>query len=281
MSIHPRTDIDPTAVLADDVSIGPGVVIGANTVLKAGVELGPNVVLGPNTTLGAGVKVYPGAVIGTEPQDMKYDGSLTVCVVGPNTIIREYCTINRGSVGSHATIVGSNCMLMSCSHVAHDCRVGDHVVMASAALMGGHCQIEDRAMIGGASAFHQFVRVGTLAMVGGMSGLRQDAPPYMIISGGAPATVFGVNVIGLKRVGMPLANRELIKQAHRLLYRSDLSFLVALERIEKELERTPEIEHILEFFRASKRGVSRGHKDGGDVDDDGDENRPRQAVHLA
>ncbi len=281
MSIHPRTEIDASAKIADDAVIGPGVVIGPGCVVHSGVEIGPNAILGVNATLHEGVRVYPGAVIGTEPQDAKYDGSPTVCEIGPRTIVREYCTINRGTSASGATIIGSDCMLMSYTHVAHDCRLGNHVVSASGLALGGHCEIADHVILGGNTGIHQFVRVGKLAMVGGASGVRQDCPPFMITAGAPPAVVYGVNSIGLKRYGMSPRTRSIIKQAYRLLYRSGLNTREALKRIESELERIPEIDYLLEFYATSKRGVARGHQETGDWDDQETGERIRRTAQLA
>jgi len=250
--------IDPTAEIAEGVKIGIGACIGARAVISRGVEIGPNVVIGPDTFLGEGVKVYPGAVIGTDPQDIKFDGSQTKCEIGPHTVIREYATINRGTSATGKTVIGAHSYLMAYVHVAHDCRVGDHVVLANNSTLAGHCEIEDHAVLGGYVAVHQFVRVGTLAMVGGFSGLRKDAPPYMLTVGYPPALVYGLNLVGLKRAGMSPKARAVLKEAFRILYRSGLNFSDALKKIENELERTEEIEHLLEFFAKSKRGVSRG-----------------------
>ncbi len=265
MAIHERSEIDPSVRLADDAEIGPGVVIGPNSVIESGAELGPNAIIGPNTTIREGARIYPGAVIGTEPQDFKYDGSPTTCEIGPRTIIREYCTINRGTTASGATIIGADCMLMSYTHIAHDCRIGDHVITASGVLLGGHCEIQDFAILGGNAALHQFLRIGKLAMVGGMSGLRQDAPPFMITAGHPPAMVYGVNAIGLKRNDVSPVSRKMIKQAFRILYRSSLNISQALTKIENELEQTPEIVFLLDFYRTSRRGVARGHKSGAET----------------
>jgi len=273
MAIHPRSEIDATARIADECEIGPGVVIGLDSVIEPGVELGPNVIIGPGTTIKANARIYPGAVIGTEPQDLKFDGSPTKCEIGERTVVREYCTINRGTHASGATFVGSDCMLMSYTHIAHDCRIGNHVITASGVMMGGHCVVHDRAIIGGGAAFHQFIRVGKLAMVGGMSGLRQDAPPFMITAGHPPARVYGVNSIGLRRNGVSPESRKLIKEAFKILYRSDLNFADALAKVESEIEQVAEINYLVEFFRNSKRGVSKGTKspdsDQGEMDYEG------------
>jgi UDP-N-acetylglucosamine acyltransferase len=258
MSIHARCDIHPSATIADNVEIGPGVCIGPASVIGAGADIGPNVVIGPNTTIGEGVRIFTGAVIGTEPQDIKYDGSPTRCTIGPRTVIREYVTINRGTRATGETVVGSDSYLMAYVHVAHDCRVGNHVVMANNAAMAGHCVIEDNSVIGGYSSFHQFVRVGKLAMIGGFSGLRQDAPPFMITFGYPPAKVYGLNTIGLKRSGMSPATREQLKESYRMLFRSGMNFADALEALRGLDNKSSELEHLIKFFETSKRGVCRG-----------------------
>ncbi len=258
MAIHATAHIDPSAQIADDAEIGPGVIIGPNALISSGCELRPYAIIGPNTTLREGVQVFAGAVIGTEPQDLKYDGSSTRCEIGPRTIVREYCTINRGTTASGATIIGADNYLMAYVHIGHDCRIGNHVMMASNVALGGHCVVEDRVVVGGVVGVHQFVRIGTLAMIGGSSGLRQDAPPYMITAGAPPARVYGINAVGLRRNGYTPGTRALIREAFGILYGSGLNSSDALEQIKAELERTPEIEKILAFFETSKRGVARG-----------------------
>jgi len=258
MAIHERTDIDSTATISDDCEIGPGVVIGPDTVIESGVSIGPNVVIGPRTTIRKGAVIYPGAILGLEPQDFKYDGAPTTCEIGERTIIREYCTVNRGTKASGATIVGSDCMLMTYAHVGHDCRVGNKVVLAGGVLIGGHCTVEDLAILGGNVAMHQFTRIGKLAMVGGLAGLRQDAPPFMITAGYPPAVVYGVNSIGLRRNGITVEARQLLKDAFRILYRSGLNRSDALAKIIEEIDQIPEIKYLVEFYGSSKRGVARG-----------------------
>ncbi len=259
MAIHERAVIDPSALVEDNVEIGPGVVVGPRSVIKTGSELGPNSIIGPDTTIGEGSRIYPGAIIGTDPQDLKYDGSPTTCTVGARTIIREYCTINRGTKARGTTTIGDDCIFMSYTHVAHDCLLGNNIVTASGVLMGGHCEIHDYAVLGGNAALHQFIRVGKLAMVGGMSGLRQDAPPFMITSGHPPAVVYGVNTIGLKRNGVPPETRVILKEAYRILYRLGINTHDALDKVKNELEQVDELVHLVKFYEESKRGVARGH----------------------
>lgn len=269
MRVHPTTEIDPSAEIAEDAIIGQGCIIGAGSIVKTGVEIAPRVLIGPNTEIGEGVKIFSGAIIGTDPQDLKYNGSPTLCRIGARTVIREYVTINRGTESTGETVVGSDCYIMAYSHIAHDCRVGSHVIMANNCTLAGHCQIEDNAVLGGYAMLHQFVRVGKCAMIGALSGLRKDAPPFMITFGYPPAHVYGLNNVGLKRSGFPPETRALLKEAFRILYKSGLNFGQALERIKNELPSNPELDHLVKFFETSKRGVSRGFVREMPDDDDG------------
>jgi UDP-N-acetylglucosamine acyltransferase len=287
MAIHARCDIHPSAVLADNVEIASGVCVGPDAIIGAGVEIGPNAVIGPNTIIGAGVRIYPGAIIGSDPQDMKYDGATTRCIIGARTTIREYTTISRGTKASGETVIGSDSFIMSYVHIAHDCRIGNHVVMTNNAALAGHCEVEDNAILGGYSSYHQFVRVGTLAMIAGFSGLRQDAPPYMVTYGYPPAKVYGLNSIGLRRAGKSAETRSQLKDAFRILYRSGLNFSDALETLRNGSYTAPEIQHLIEFFESSKRGISRGSVSGkmGEIDpdfsDDSEENESVPSKEIA
>ena len=258
MTIHSTCEIDLSAQIAPDAVIGPGCVIGPNAVIERGVVLGPHVVIGPNTTLRENVKASAGVVIGTEPQDLKYEGSQTACEIGPRTVLREYCTIHRGTKARGATVIGSDCFLMAQTHVAHDCLLGNNVTMASYTGLGGHCEVGDRAVLGGFVAIHQFVKVGKLAMVAGFTGLRKDAPPFMITYGHPPARVYGLNSIGLRRSGMDTETRGLLKSAFRILFRSGLNFADAVREVRSGLPDAPEIRYLLEFIETSKRGVCSG-----------------------
>ncbi|MEO7992767.1 MAG: acyl-ACP--UDP-N-acetylglucosamine O-acyltransferase [bacterium] len=258
MSIHPLAVVSPKAQL------GPGVEVGPFAYIADYAEVGPGclimdhaTVLG-GTKLGAECRVHQGAVIGGDPQDKKYHGQTTFLEVGPRTVFREYVTVSRATQESGFTRIGSDCLLMTGAHVGHDCFIGNHVTIANTVALGGHCEVHDKAIIGGISAIHQFVRIGTMAMVGGDSGLAQDAPPYMITTGAAPAVVYGLNSIGLQRNGIDAEGRRHLKRAFRMLYRAGNTIPEAVEQIKETLPLTPEVAELLKFIAGTRRGLSSG-----------------------
>ena len=176
--------------------------------------------------------------------------------IGDRTTLREYVTVNAATNDGDVTRVGSDCHIMAYVHVAHDCIIGNEVIMANCATLAGHVQIEDQAIIGGLCGIHQFVRVGRLAITGGCSKLTQDLPPFMMADGN-PLEVPAINSVGLKRRGIPEAVESLIKKAHRILYREGLSTRQALEKMEKEIELVPEIQHLINFIKSSERGIAK------------------------
>jgi len=174
-------------------------------------------------------------------------------------MLREYVTINRGSHGGAVTRLGNDCMLMAGVHIAHDCTVGDRVIMANCATLAGHVQIEDRAVIGGLAAFHQFVRVGRLAMIGGTAGVMQDVPPFCMVQGSPPATLRGLNRVGIMRSGASEQSFIGLKQAYRLMFRRGMTKDNALAEIEASVQKTPEVVQFTDWLKAtSKRGICKG-----------------------
>ena len=197
--IHKSNVIDPKAKIGKNVKIGPYCFIGPEVQLGDDVELLSNVHIEGNTKVGRGTKIYPFASIGTAPQDLKYHGESNSLEIGENNVIREYVTINPGTVGGGSkTTVGNNCLLMISSHVAHDCKIGNNVVIANNVPLGGHVTIEDSVIIGGNSAVQQFTRIGRLAMIGGMTGVLKDVIPFGL-SFGNRNYLQGINLIGLRR----------------------------------------------------------------------------------
>ncbi|PYO62886.1 MAG: acyl-[acyl-carrier-protein]--UDP-N-acetylglucosamine O-acyltransferase [Gemmatimonadetes bacterium] len=207
-----------------------------------------------NAKLGTGVKVGYGTVIGNDPQDLKYEGAETWVEIGDGTVLREYCTINRGTAATGKTTVGERCFLMSYVHVAHDCAIGNDVIIANAVQMAGHVTVEDRAIISGLIGIHQFVRIGTFAFVGGGSRVNQDVPPYTKAVGN-PVHLYGLNSVGLQRAGFAPEVKLALKRAYRLLFNSDLTVSQGIARARSELPSVPEIEHFLRFIEGSQRGV--------------------------
>ena len=197
--IHNSSIIDKKAKIGKNVKIGPFCYIGPKVQISNDVELISNVHIEGNTKLGQGTKIFPFASIGTEPQDLKYKGESNSLEIGENNVIREYVTINPGTIGGGGkTVIGNNCLLMISSHIAHDCNIGNNVVIANNVPLGGHVTIEDSVVIGGNSAVQQFTRIGRLAMIGGMTGVLKDVIPFGL-SFGNRNYLRGINIIGLKR----------------------------------------------------------------------------------
>lgn len=253
--IHPSALIDPDAELGQGVVVGPWAVLGPGVRVGDGTELGPRVLVERDTSIGEDCRISNGAVLGTDPQDLKFKGEHTTLEVGDGTVIREYATLNRGTLARGRTAVGSNCLLMAYSHVAHDCELGNHVILSNAVNMGGHVTIEDWVIVGGLTPIHQFVRIGAHAFVGGASRIAQDVPPYCRV-GGSPSALHGLNSIGLERRGFSEDVRRALKQTYRILFRSKLNLSQAVARAEAEAPRIPEVRHLLEFIKASERGIT-------------------------
>ena len=260
-AVHPTAIVHPKAKLSAGVSVGPYSVIGEHVTIGPRTVVGVHCVIEGRTTIGAECQLFTGAVIGSIPQDLKYQGEETELVIGDRNKFREYVTVNPGTVGGGGkTVIGSDCLLMAYSHVAHDCRIGDGIVIANSAALAGHITVEDRAVIGGLVGVHQFVRIGTMAIVGGCSRVNQDVPPYSTCVG-YPAKVFGMNSEGLRRAGISNDVKTRLHRAFRVLFQSKLSMSHALEQVATDLgeqNHCPELQHLLEFIRQSKRGVCRG-----------------------
>lgn len=205
------------------------------------------------TTIGSDCAVFQGAVVGGLPQDLKFEGGNTPTFIGDRTVLREYVTIHRGTK-EKGTIIGSGVYLMAYCHVGHDSVIGDNVILANAVQLGGFVKINDYAFIGGSTPVHQFCRVGTHAFVGGGYRVVQDVPPYIMASG-EPLRFGGINAVGLRRRGFPPEVRNLIKQAYKLIYRSDYNLSQATAIIKEQLEPTPEIQEILAFIEQASRGL--------------------------
>ncbi len=252
--------IHPTAVVDGEARLGTGVEIGPFTVVEGNVELGDNVKLGPHVHLASGsrlaedVQVFTGSAIGNVPQDLKFAGEESTLEVGPRTIIREFCTLHRGTIDRRTTQIGADCLLMAYVHVAHDCVVGDHCVLANSLQMGGHVLLGEWVVIGGNCGIHQFCHIGDHAMVGGGFRIVQDIPPY-IRAAGEPLKPAGVNSTGLLRRGFDNETISVLKKAYRYLFRSGLNRSHAVEQIQNELPQTPEIHNLLEFIENSERGL--------------------------
>jgi len=254
--IHPTAIIHPGAQIGADCLIGPYCVIGEHVTLGDGCRLYSHVVVDGHTRLGARNEVFPFTTLGLKTQDLKWKGGVTRLEVGDDNVFREGVTVHSATAENTATVIGSNNLLLIHAHVAHDCILGNHIIMSGFAGLAGHVVVEDYAIFGGYVAVHQFCRIGMHSMMGGCSKIVQDCPPYMIVDGN-PGATRAVNKVGLERRGFSEAARDGIKQAHKILFREDLSIPNAVAKIEAEVPMTPEVKHLVEFCRTSERGISK------------------------
>jgi UDP-N-acetylglucosamine acyltransferase len=257
MNIHPTATIHPKAELGAGVNVGPYAVIGEHARLGDGTSVGPHAVIEGWTTIGQSCDIGVGAVLGGPPQDLKYRGQRSFLRIGDHSCIREYVTVHRSAEEDGATIVGAHDFLMAYTHVAHDCRLGDHVILVNYAGLSGYVEVEDRAFISGHNAVHQFVRIGYLAMVSGASRVVKDIPPFMIAEGN-PTRIRGLNVVGMRRLGLGPKVRGELRLAYRLLYRSGLNTSQALESIRQEGLTSSEAQRLIMFVERAKRGICGG-----------------------
>ncbi|PWV63512.1 acyl-ACP--UDP-N-acetylglucosamine O-acyltransferase [Plasticicumulans acidivorans] len=255
--IDARAVIDPSARLAADVSVGPFSIIGPDVEIGAGTEIGPHVVIKGPTTIGRDNRIFQFASIGDEPQDKKYAGEPTRLEIGDRNTIREYVTINRGTVQDvGVTRLGSDNWIMAYVHIAHDCQVGDNTIFANNASLAGHVHVGDWAILGGYTLVHQFCRIGAHSFCGFATGVQRDVPPYFTVAG-YRAEPHGINSEGLKRRGYPAEEIAAIKRAYKLVYMSELKLAEAIESI-REMERDwPRLALLADFLAASDRGVVR------------------------
>ncbi len=250
--IHKSSVIDSKAKIEKNVKIGPFCYIGPKVQLKEGVELISNVHIEGNTKIGVGTKVYPFASIGTVPQDLKYKGENNSLDIGESNIIREYVTINPGTVGGGSkTVVGNNCLFMISSHIAHDCRIGNNVVIANNVPLGGHVTIEDNVVIGGNSAVQQFTRIGRLAMIGGMTGVLKDVIPFGL-SFGNRNYLKGINLIGLRRKKYDNKKIMELDQAYKKIF-SSTNLHENLSKINGEFKENELVQEVTKFIEKDKK----------------------------
>jgi len=257
--VHPLSVVSADAVLEDGVIVGPFCVIEGNARIGARTLLRSHVVIGPHTELGEDNDIYPHCTIGMGPQDLKFKGAPTRLRIGNRNVMREGCTLHRGTEGGGGlTTVGDDNFLMTASHIAHDCHVANNCIFANSATLAGHVEVGNFANIGAFSAVHQFCRVGNHAFMGGFTVATLDVLPYMKTAGARDTKSYGVNTIGLRRKGFPDASIEGLTKAHRILFHSGLLREEALARVEAELAGIPEVDDLTTFIRASHRGIHRG-----------------------
>jgi UDP-N-acetylglucosamine acyltransferase len=260
--IHPTALIDPAAELDSSVTVGAYTLIGPQVKIGAGTRIGPHCVIEGRTTIGADNQFYQFSSIGAMPQDMSHGGELTELVIGDRNTIREFCTLNTGTLKEEGiTRVGSDNWIMAYVHLAHDVQLGNHCVLANNATLAGHVHVGDWAVIGGLTGVHQFVKIGAHAMIGFQGHVSQDVAPFMTVDGN-PLAVRAVNLTGLRRRGFSNERIAVIRQLHKLIFRSGLTLEQSVEQIaalraEQGEDSQADVQLMLDFIASAKRGLVR------------------------
>ena len=255
--VHPSAIVDPGAELGEDVEVGPFSIIERDVVIGDKTWIGPHVVIRNHTTIGRENRIYQYSSIGEAPQYRGYQGEPTRLIIGHRNIIREYCTLNRGTAGHlEETRIGDDNFIMAYVHIAHDCTLGNNIIFANGASLAGHVDIGDYAIMGGFSLVHQFCKVGAHCITGIGAICFQDVPPFIVAAGNS-AQPYGINVKGLNRRDFSEETITLLKRAYRLLYRSNLDLKTAITEIERLAPDNPAIATFSNFLRHSERGVIR------------------------
>lgn len=257
MKIHPTAILAPDVQLGDGVEIGPYSIIGSDVVIGKNTVIGPHVVIDDYTRIGEGCRIFQFCSIGALPQDLKFGGEKTRVVIGNFNTIREFVTIHRSTLADiGVTILGDHNLIMAYCHIAHNCKLGNHVIMSNVATLAGHVHVEDYAIISGLTGVHQFSTIGAHAFIGGASGVAKDIPPYTLANGNH-TKLFGLNLIGLQRRGFSEETIKALKDAYRIVFRSDMLLGAALEKVQNEVEDFPEVHYFINFIKESKRGICR------------------------
>jgi UDP-N-acetylglucosamine acyltransferase len=249
--------VHPKAQIGNNVTIEPFAYIGEDVVIGDGSYIHTHASVHSGTKMGRKCQVFPGAVVGAIPQDLKYKGENSTLEIGDNVIIRECCTLNRGTAAAMVTKIGSHNLLMAYVHVAHDCIIGDHCIIANSVNLAGHIEIGNHVILGGMSAVHQFVKIGDHAMIGGGSLVRKDVPPY-VKAAREPLSYAGVNSIGLERRGFSPEQIAHIQDIYRILFVKGYNVQKAIEILDAELPNTPEKQKVLSFVNQAERGLMKG-----------------------
>ena len=255
--IHPTAIISDSAVIANDVEIGPYTVIGDEVEVGSRTRIDSHVVINGPTKIGVDNHIYQFASIGDDPQDKKYAGEPTALAIGDRNTIREFCTISRGTAqDAGTTLIGDDNWIMAYVHIAHDCVVGSHTILANNTTLAGHVHLGDWVICGGFSGAHQFCRIGAHAFLGMYAGISRDVPAYTMASG-QPASLRGINSEGLKRRDFSAEQIRNIKHAYRLTFRQGKKLADAIEEIAELSKEQPELLIFLDSLRSSERGLTR------------------------
>jgi len=255
--IHPQAIVDPSAKLADGVSVGPFSVIGANVDIGADTVIASHVVIDGPARIGRDNKIYSFASVGGDPQDKKYADEPTHLEIGDRNVIREYCTISRGTTQDEGlTRIGNDNWIMAYVHIAHDCRIGNDTILANSATLAGHVTLEDRVILGGFTLVHQFCKIGEHSFTAMNSVISKDVPPFLMVSGHM-AKPHGLNSEGLKRRGFNRETLSTLRKAYKTIYRSGLTLEQASEKLNAMAQDSAEVAQMLAFIGASGRGIIR------------------------
>ena len=254
--IDSRAVIHPKAELGENVTVAPFAIIGEDVKIGDNTYIGPNVFIDKWVTIGKNNKIYNGTIIGTPPQDVKYTDTKTYVRIGDNNIIREYVTINRGTMEESATEIGNNNYLMIMAHVPHNCKIGNNVTLINLTGICGHVILEDNCVVSGLSGIHQYCRVGKFAMVGGHSKVVKDVPPFIMVDGN-PARVRGLNLVGLKRNNFSDDEISNLKKAYKIIFMGTQTFEEATRTLKDELSGDKNVMYLIEFLQNSERGFTR------------------------
>ena len=250
--IHKTALIDKNAKISSNVEIGPYSIIGANVKIFENVKIQSHVNITGHTTIGKDNKIYPFASIGNDPQDMKYNGEKTELIIGDKNVIREYTTINPGTLqGGGITKVGNNNLIMIGAHIAHDCIIGNNIVIANNAAIAGHAEIQDNVILGGNCGVHQFTRIGKMAMIGGMTGVSRDVIPYGLSTGNRNI-LNGINVVGLRRI--KVSNKEIIdlSETYKDIFKTE-NLTENLEKLDSKYKENPLVKEVIDFINKDKK----------------------------
>lgn len=252
--IHPTAIVSSKAQLGNNNTVGPYTIIGDDVIIGNDCIISSHVGIYNGARIGNKVEIYQSASIANPPQDLKFNNEPTTLVIGNKTIVREFVTLNRGTIESGTSIVGENCLLMAYSHIAHDCIVGDNCIIANSVQLGGHVTIGNWTIIGGGSLIHQFCKIGKHAMIGGGYRAVADIPPY-IITAGEPLKYSGINIIGLRRRGF--SNNEIteLKEIYAIVFSKKLNLTQAKETVKQKFPKNKLAESVLSFLNESTRGI--------------------------
>ena len=256
MPIHSTAIVDPKAKIHPSCKIGPYCVVGPDVELGKGCRLVSHVIMEGPTKIGVNNRFFPFSSIGLAPQDLTYAGERTRLEIGDHNEIREFVTINRGTVkGGDLTKIGDHNLIMAYTHIAHDCQIGSHIIMANAATLGGHVTVEDWASVGALCPVHHFVRIGTHSIIGGGTTVTRDVLPFSKTSAERGTHAYGLNAIGLERRGFSKDRIKKLHHAYRLLLTSKLNTSQAVAKMKAEADRGEDVDQLIRFIEASERGV--------------------------